>query len=81
MNDDDDIWPSSTMGRTNWTELLPPADRTGSGLHDGPVWGNPRSAPTRRYEKLPYGIHYDDEDEECRNVVLGTRTSVYVQYK
>ena len=40
----------------------------------GPVWGNPRNLATSRYQKLPYGVHYDPEEGECRNVVLGNGT-------
>jgi hypothetical protein len=39
---------------------------------ENPRWSNPLNRETRLYEKLPYGVHYDPDDEECRNVVLGT---------
>jgi len=71
--EEDDISP---LTRTNWSELtrsLGGWPETGAGGEEArePAWANPRHAPTRRYEKLPYGIHYDQEDDECRNVVLG----------
>ena len=76
--DDDDTASSSPLQRTNWTELK---ERIFSGPNTGPdgpgpVWGNPRNMATRRYEKLPYGVHYDPEEEECRNVVLGNFTKL-----
>jgi len=73
--DDASTLSSFPLPRTNWSELTGSvADwpETGSEEEAGRVaWANPRSAGTRRYEKLPYGIHYDQDDDECRNVVLG----------
>jgi hypothetical protein len=66
---------SSPLSRTNWSELtgsLAGWPETGSEEEAGRVaWASPLSAGTRRYEKLPYGVHYDQDDDECRNVVLG----------
>jgi hypothetical protein len=72
--EEDDV--SSPPSRTNWSELtgsLADWPETGSEEKEAGrvAWANPRNAGTRRYEKLPYGVHYDQDDDECRNVVLG----------
>ncbi len=63
------------MARTNWTQLIRNLNATveESGFPAGRriTWKNPRHSAIRRYEKLPYVVHYANQEEECRNVVLG----------